>query len=43
MTEAGFAGAYGNQTIVTLEDGTEMWYCHQTAIDVTVGAGRARR
>jgi murein DD-endopeptidase MepM/ murein hydrolase activator NlpD len=37
VTEAGPAGAYGNRTIVTLEDGTELWYCHQTTIDVTEG------
>jgi murein DD-endopeptidase MepM/ murein hydrolase activator NlpD len=37
ITETGSAGAYGNQTIQTLEDGTEIWYCHQTTIDVEVG------
>ncbi len=37
------AGAYGKQTIVRLPDGTEMWYCHQTAFVArkgqTVAAG----
>ncbi|UAL28718.1 M23 family metallopeptidase [Nocardioides rotundus] len=37
VTEAGYAGAYGNRTILTLEDGTELWYCHQTSISVSPG------
>ena len=37
ITETGSAGAYGNQTIQTLDDGTEIWYCHQTEIGVNVG------
>ncbi len=37
ITETGYAGAYGNRTIETLEDGTELWYCHQTSIDVKKG------
>jgi len=37
ITEIGWAGAYGNRTIMTLEDGTELWYCHQSAIGVTKG------
>ena len=37
ITKTGYAGAYGNQTIETLEDGTELWYCHQSEIGVTVG------
>jgi murein DD-endopeptidase MepM/ murein hydrolase activator NlpD len=37
VTETGYAGAYGNQTILTLEDGTEVWYCHQTSIAVSPG------
>lgn len=24
-------GAFGNKTVVRLEDGTELWYCHQSA------------
>ena len=43
ITETGSAGAYGNQTIQTLDDGTEIWYCHQTAIGVNVGDRRHRR
>jgi murein DD-endopeptidase MepM/ murein hydrolase activator NlpD len=37
VTEAGSAGAYGNRTIITLEDGTEIWYCHQTSYGVRRG------
>ena len=37
VTEAGYDGAYGNKTVVTLDDGTEIWYCHQTSINVSVG------
>jgi murein DD-endopeptidase MepM/ murein hydrolase activator NlpD len=37
VTSTGYDGAYGNKTVVTLEDGTEIWYCHQTTIDVSVG------
>ena len=37
VTDMGSAGAYGNRTIVTLEDGTELWYCHQSAFGVQKG------
>ena len=37
ITAAGWAGAYGNRTILTLEDGTEIWYCHQSALGAEVG------
>ena len=37
VTSTGYDGAYGNQTIITLEDGTEIWYCHQTSILVSPG------
>ncbi len=37
VTETGYDGAYGNKTVVTLEDGTELWFCHQTSIEVTAG------
>ena len=37
ITAAGWAGAYANRTIMTLEDGTEIWYCHQSAFGVEVG------
>ena len=37
VTEIGYDGAYGNKTVVTLDDGTEIWYCHQTSYAVSVG------
>ncbi len=37
ITETGWAGAYGNRTIETLQDGTEIWYCHQSSVGVQVG------
>lgn len=37
VTESGYDGSYGNKTVVTLEDGTELWYCHQTSFLVNVG------
>jgi len=38
VTEIAYSGPYGLRTIVTLPDGTEIWYCHQT--DVTVSTGQ---
>lgn len=37
ITSVGWAGAYGNRTIHTLKDGTEIWYCHQSSTGVEVG------
>jgi murein DD-endopeptidase MepM/ murein hydrolase activator NlpD len=37
ITEVGWAGAYGNRTEMALEDGTVLWYCHQSSIAVRVG------
>jgi murein DD-endopeptidase MepM/ murein hydrolase activator NlpD len=37
VTSVGYDGSYGNKTVVTLEDGTELWYCHQTSFAVTTG------
>ncbi|HEX2892984.1 MAG TPA: M23 family metallopeptidase [Marmoricola sp.] len=37
ITDAGYDGAYGNKTVETLPDGTEIWYCHQSSIGVSVG------
>ncbi len=42
VIEAGWAGSYGYRTIVELEDGTELWYCHQSSIAVGVGDVVAR-
>jgi murein DD-endopeptidase MepM/ murein hydrolase activator NlpD len=37
VTEVLYDGAYGNKTVIRLEDGTELWYCHQSAQTVSVG------
>jgi murein DD-endopeptidase MepM/ murein hydrolase activator NlpD len=38
IAEVGYTGAYGNRTIETLADGTELWYCHQNSFDTSAGA-----
>ncbi|GAA3526734.1 hypothetical protein GCM10022234_24980 [Aeromicrobium panaciterrae] len=37
VKSTGYEGAYGNRTIITLEDGTDIWYCHQSRIIVHPG------
>ncbi|MDH6630453.1 murein DD-endopeptidase MepM/ murein hydrolase activator NlpD [Streptomyces sp. LBL] len=37
ITEAGWAGSYGYRTILKLDDGTELWFAHQSSISVSVG------
>ena len=37
VTEAAYAGAYGNRAVVRLDDGTEVWYCHLDGFEVRVG------
>lgn len=37
VTSAGYDGSYGYRTIITLLDGTEIWYCHQSRITVSAG------
>ncbi|MDX6374027.1 MAG: hypothetical protein QOD98_3015, partial [Nocardioidaceae bacterium] len=37
VISAAYDGSYGNKTVVQLPDGTELWYCHQSAFDVSVG------
>ena len=37
ITETGYDGSYGNKTVEKLKDGTEIWYCHQSAISVRTG------
>ncbi|WP_418062325.1 peptidoglycan DD-metalloendopeptidase family protein [Pimelobacter simplex] len=37
VTSASFDGAYGNKTVITLDDGTELWFCHQSAFAVSTG------
>ncbi len=37
VTSTGYDGSYGNKTVVTLDDGTEIWYCHQSSFNVEAG------
>lgn len=37
VTEVADTGPYGLRTILTLADGTEIWYCHQTSASVAAG------
>ncbi len=37
ITSASYDGSYGNKTVQTLDDGTELWYCHQTSYTVSSG------
>ena len=37
VTSVGYDGSYGNKTVVTLADGTEIWYCHQSSYTVSEG------
>ena len=37
ISSASYDGSYGNKTVQTLEDGTELWYCHQTSFVVSAG------
>jgi murein DD-endopeptidase MepM/ murein hydrolase activator NlpD len=38
VTSAGYDGSYGNKIVVEHDDGTETWYCHLSAINVSVGS-----
>jgi len=38
VTEAAYDGAYGYRTVLRLEDGTELWFCHQDSLATSVGA-----
>ncbi|WP_327296623.1 MULTISPECIES: M23 family metallopeptidase [unclassified Streptomyces] len=37
VKSAGWAGAYGYRTVITLDDGTELWFCHQSSLGVSAG------
>jgi murein DD-endopeptidase MepM/ murein hydrolase activator NlpD len=37
VISAAYDGSYGNKTVVRLADGTELWYCHQSAFMVSPG------
>jgi murein DD-endopeptidase MepM/ murein hydrolase activator NlpD len=37
VTSVGYDGSYGNKTVITLADGTEHWYAHQSSYAVSEG------
>ncbi|MFJ5684245.1 M23 family metallopeptidase [Streptomyces sp. NPDC093099] len=37
VTSAGWSGSYGYRTVLELDDGTEIWYAHQSSISVSAG------
>ncbi|MBA0053779.1 M23 family peptidase [Streptomyces sp. AJS327] len=37
VTEAGWAGSYGYRVVLTLEDGTELWFCHLSSMTKSSG------
>lgn len=37
VTSVGYDGSYGNKTVITLDDGTELWFCHQNSTLVNTG------
>lgn len=34
---ASYDGSYGNKTVLRLDDGTDLWFCHQTRFVVSAG------
>ena len=43
VTQTAYDGAYGNKTVVRLDDGTVLWYCHQSEFGVEPGPARPAR
>ncbi|MFJ4920783.1 M23 family metallopeptidase [Streptomyces sp. NPDC088725] len=37
VLSAGWSGSYGYRTVLELDDGTELWICHQSSMTVTAG------
>jgi murein DD-endopeptidase MepM/ murein hydrolase activator NlpD len=37
ITEVGYDGSYGNKVVITLDDGTELWFCHMSQTAATSG------
>ncbi|MDX3855470.1 M23 family metallopeptidase [Streptomyces sp. AK02-01A] len=37
VKSAGWSGSYGYRTVLELDDGTEIWYCHQSSMTVSAG------
>ncbi|THA27711.1 M23 family metallopeptidase [Streptomyces sp. RKND-216] len=38
VKEAGWAGSYGYRVVLELDDGTEVWYCHLSSMNVSAGS-----
>ena len=41
ISEVGYDGSYGNKVVITLDDGTELWFCHMS--DYSVASGQEVR
>jgi murein DD-endopeptidase MepM/ murein hydrolase activator NlpD len=37
VTEVGYDGSYGNKVVITLDDGTELWFCHMSEFATSTG------
>ncbi|MFJ9612955.1 M23 family metallopeptidase [Streptomyces noursei] len=37
ITQAGWAGGYGYRIVLTLDDGTQLWFCHLSSMVKTTG------
>ncbi|WP_188274907.1 M23 family metallopeptidase [Streptomyces sp. CBMA152] len=37
VKSAGWSGSYGYRTVIELDDGSELWFCHQSSIAVSAG------
>ena len=37
VISVGYDGSYGEKTVVRLDDGTELWFCHLSAVHVHAG------
>ena len=37
VTSVGYEGSYGNQVIITTDEGEELWYCHMNEFAASVG------
>ncbi|GAA1359426.1 M23 family metallopeptidase [Streptomyces beijiangensis] len=37
VKSAGWSGSYGYRTVLLLDDGTELWFCHQSSLNVSAG------
>ncbi|MBO9521004.1 MAG: M23 family metallopeptidase [Nocardioidaceae bacterium] len=37
VVATGYDGRYGNKTVLRLDDGTELWFCHQSGVEVHAG------